>query len=139
MLCLSIVQPCLRCQIMSTLPRKASTALQIISSPWPFAIWGVDIIGPMPVVSRQCQFLLVAVDYLTKWVEAKPPYAAITSKKVIDLLWKEIITRFGIPKAIVSGSQFDSQDLRDFCVKNKIEQRFTSVRAPWSNGQVQRK
>jgi len=42
-----------------------------ITSPWPFAQWGIDIMGPLPQGKKKVKFLLVAIDYFTKWVEAE--------------------------------------------------------------------
>ena len=42
-----------------------------ISSPWPFAQWGIDIMGPFPLGKKQLRFLNVAIDYFTKWVEVE--------------------------------------------------------------------
>ena len=42
-----------------------------ITSPWPFAQWGIDIVDPLPLGKSQVKFLLVAIDYFTKWVEAE--------------------------------------------------------------------
>ena len=66
------------------------------SSPWPFAQWGIDIMGPLLQGKKQVKFLLVAVDYFTKWVEAKT-LATITEAKVRSFVWKNIVCRFGIP------------------------------------------
>jgi len=41
-------------------------------APWPFAQWGLDILSPFPVRKRQIKFLVVGIDYFTKWVEAEP-------------------------------------------------------------------
>ena len=43
-----------------------------MTSPWPFAQWGVDIIGPLPQAPLQRKFLIVAIDYFIKWIEAEP-------------------------------------------------------------------
>lgn len=43
--------------------------LHSITSPWPFAIWGMDILGPFRVVKGQFKSLRVAIDYFTKWIE----------------------------------------------------------------------
>lgn len=45
--------------------------LHIFVSPWPFAKWGMDIVGPFPNGRAEKRFILVAVDYFTKWVEAE--------------------------------------------------------------------
>lgn len=101
---------------MGDIPRKASTHLQPLTSPWPFVMWGLSIIGPMPVGSKQCEFWLVGVDYFSKWDEAKP-YPKITSLKVRQFFLNEIIVRFGLPKVLVSdnGTQFTSSEFTHFC------------------------
>ena len=76
----------------------------------------MDILGPFPIASGQRKFLLVAVDYFTKWVEAEP-LATITDKKIWDFVWKTIICRFGIPRVIVTdnGTQFSSKFFKEKC------------------------
>ena len=71
-----------------------------ISSPWPFAQWGNDIIGPLPQGKKQVRFLHVAIDYFMKWVEAEA-LATITEVKVQSFVWKNIVCRFGIPRTII--------------------------------------
>ena len=51
--------------------------------------------GPFFTATRQLKFLVVGIDYFTKWVEAEP-LATITEKNVQDFVWKNIICRFGI-------------------------------------------
>ncbi|GJY97711.1 reverse transcriptase domain-containing protein [Tanacetum coccineum] len=53
-----------------------------IMAPWPFYQWGMDILGPLPLATRRVKFVIVAIDYFTKWIEAKP-LARITGKEVI--------------------------------------------------------
>ena len=43
--------------------------LHSMSSPWPFYKWGIDVMGPLPLATCQQKFMLVAIDYFTKWVE----------------------------------------------------------------------
>nr|KYP65588.1 Pol polyprotein [Cajanus cajan] len=75
----------------------------------------MDLLGPFPIAKGQCKFLLVAVDYFTKWIEAEP-LATITVNNVQKFLWKNIITRFGIPYAIITdnGLLFTDQKLNKF-------------------------
>ncbi|KAL0458115.1 UNVERIFIED_CONTAM: hypothetical protein Slati_0438700 [Sesamum latifolium] len=75
---------------------------------------GIDIVGPFPLAAGQRKFLLVAVDYFTKWVEAEP-LARITEGEVMKFIWKNIICRFGIPREIISdnGRQFQGQRYRN--------------------------
>ena len=54
--------------------------MMTISSPWPFTQWGIDIMGPLPQGKRQVRFLLVAIDYFTKRVEAEALATIIKAK-----------------------------------------------------------
>ena len=60
----------------------------------------MDIVGHLPVKVAQKKFLLVAIDYFSKWIEAKT-YASIKDKDVSKFVWKNIVCRFGIPQAII--------------------------------------
>nr|KYP57671.1 Pol polyprotein [Cajanus cajan] len=75
----------------------------------------MNILGPFPLAKRQCKFLLVAIDYFTKWIEAEP-LATITANMVQKFMWRNIITRFDIPHAIITdnGLQFIDQKLNKF-------------------------
>ncbi|XP_020236690.1 uncharacterized protein LOC109816200 [Cajanus cajan] len=81
--------------------------LHCIPPAWPFATLGADILGPFPVAKGQCKFLIVAVDLFTKWIEVEP-LAFISAHQVQKFLWKNIITRFGVPYTLVTdnGLQF---------------------------------
>ena len=83
---------------------------------WPFAQWGLDIIGSFLLTVRQLKFLIVGIDYFTKWVETEV-LATITEKNVWSFVWRNIICRYGIPRVLVSnnGKQFDNDSFRDFC------------------------
>ena len=72
-----------------------SEVLNPITSPWPFALWGMDIVGPLPIAATQKKFLLVVTDYFSKWVKAEV-YASIKDKDVSKFIWKNIVCRFGI-------------------------------------------
>ena len=67
-----------------------------IASPWPFAQWGINVIGPLPQAKGQVKFLLVIIDYFTKWVETEV-LATITKARIQSFVWKNIICKFGIP------------------------------------------
>ncbi|KAM1203864.1 hypothetical protein ACFX2J_019631 [Malus domestica] len=107
-------------------------------SPWPFAQWGLDLIGPMPAGKGKVRYAIVAVDYFTKWAEVEP-LATITEAKIEAFVWKNILCRFGIPNAIVTdnGRQFDNKNFRMFCSKFNINLCFASPAHPQSNGQVE--
>jgi hypothetical protein len=98
----------------------------------------VDILGPFPAAQHQVKFLLVAVDYFTKWIEAEP-MATISAEKVKKIYWQKLICRFGIPKYIVSdnGTQFTSEAVIKFCEEKGIRNTFVSVEHPQANGQAE--
>ncbi|KAL0377453.1 UNVERIFIED_CONTAM: hypothetical protein Sradi_3050800 [Sesamum radiatum] len=99
---------------------------------------GFGFVGPFPQATGQRKFLIVAVDYFTKWVEAEA-LAKISEKEVIKFLWKNIICRFGIPRALISdnGTQFSGNKLKEWCKGLSIKQFFTSVSNPQANGQTE--
>ena len=86
----------------------------------------------------QCKFIVVAVDYFTKWAEVEP-LATITKEKVCNFVWCAIICRFGIPRALVlgNGKQFDNPKFRDFCTELGIKNYYSSPAHPQSNGQAE--
>jgi transposase InsO family protein len=82
---------------------------------------------------------VVAVEYFSKWIKAKP-LATITSATVQKFFWQNIICRFGVPKAITvdNGAQIDSKALKTFCDQIGMKIHFASVRHPEFNGLVER-
>ncbi|KAL5563203.1 hypothetical protein UlMin_032950 [Ulmus minor] len=135
---LAFVQKCDKCQRFSTIPHQPPEELTPVSSPWPFAKWGIDLIGPLPTARGQLKYAVVAIDYYTKWVEAEA-LAKITEQNVTNFIWKHIIYRFGIPRELVSdhGTQFENERLRSTCRNLGITKIFSSPAHPKSNGQVE--
>ncbi|KAL5540976.1 hypothetical protein UlMin_043773 [Ulmus minor] len=135
---LAFVQKCDKCQRFSTIPHQPPEELTPVSSPWPFAKWGIDLIGPLPTARGQLKYAVVAIDYYTKWVEAEA-LAKITEQNVTNFIWKHIICRFGIPRELVSdhGTQFENERLRSTCRNLGITKIFSSPAHPKSNGQVE--
>ena len=78
------------------------------------------------------------MDYFTKWAEAEP-LATITKHKVHNFVWRSIICRFDIPKALVSDNekQFDNSKFRDFCAELGIKNYYSSPAHPQSNGKAE--
>nr|KYP66897.1 Transposon Ty3-I Gag-Pol polyprotein [Cajanus cajan] len=70
--CKAFVQKCEACQKFRNLHQLPATALHSMQSAWPFAWWGMDILGPFPIAKGQLKFLIVGIDYFTKWIEAEP-------------------------------------------------------------------
>ena len=69
---LEYVKKCDQCQRFAPNIHQLGGVLNPLSSPWPFAQWGLDIIGPFPKAVGNKRYLLVDTDYFTKWVEAEP-------------------------------------------------------------------
>jgi hypothetical protein len=82
--------------------------------------------------------LIVATDYFTKWVEAEP-LARITDSESRKFVWKNIITRFGIPKCLISdnGTQFNNGPFKKYCSEFGIRNHFSSPAYPQGNGQAE--
>ncbi|KAK3035506.1 hypothetical protein RJ639_033965 [Escallonia herrerae] len=101
-------------------------------------MWGIYIMGPFPPAIAQRRFVIVVIDYFTKWVEAKA-LATISEKKCEDLFWCAIVCRFGIPRVLITdnGKLFDNPTFRMFCANLTIEQHFNSVAHPQTNGQTE--
>ena len=78
---LELVKKCDKCQRFGNVQRLPTERMATITSPWPFAQWGIDIIGPLPLCKGQVKFLLVSIDYFTKWVEVEA-LATITEAKI---------------------------------------------------------
>ena len=81
-----LVRRCKICQEHAKISRLPSEPLTSITSPWPFQQWGLDILGPLSIGKGQCKFIIVAVDYFTKWAEAEP-LATITEQKIRNFVW----------------------------------------------------
>ncbi|XP_028094673.1 uncharacterized protein LOC114294718 [Camellia sinensis] len=84
------------------------------------------------------KFFIATTDYFTKWVEAEP-LATIKEKDVKKFVWQNVITRFGIPRALVSdnGTQFDRKLFRGLCEELKIKFYNSTPAYPQSNGQAE--
>jgi hypothetical protein len=93
--------------------------------------WGLDLLGPLPPAQGNLKYVVVAVEYFSKWIEAKP-LATITSVTVQKFFWQNIVCRFGVPKAITmdNGTQFDAEAFREFCEQIGTKIHFASVRHP---------
>jgi transposase InsO family protein len=112
--------------------------LQMIPPSWPFAVWGLNIVGPFPRVIRRCRFLYVAIDKFTKWPEATP-VVKINKQSAVKFI-KSIICRFRVPNRIITdnGSQFTSGAFQGYCEDLGTQICYASIAHPESNGQVER-
>ncbi|GKC01621.1 reverse transcriptase domain-containing protein, partial [Tanacetum coccineum] len=67
----ALIQRCEACQIHSSISRKPKQEMTFITSTLPFSQCRIDIVGPLPMAPRGARFLVIAIEYFTKWVEAK--------------------------------------------------------------------
>ena len=132
------VKKCNQCQRFAPNIHQPGRTLNPLSSPWPFAQWGLDILGPFPKAVGNKRFLVVSTDYFTKWVEAEP-LANIRDVDTKKFIWKNIVTRFGVPRTLISdnGLQFDSKAFRRYCSKLGITNRYSTPTYPQGNGQAE--
>ncbi|XP_072054271.1 uncharacterized protein [Arachis hypogaea] len=135
---IQLTKSCDKCQRHANIHRAAPHQLSIISAERPFGSWGIDLVGPFPTAPGQLRYLIVAIDYYTKWIEAEP-LASITATQCQKFVWRQIITRFGIPEIIISdnGTQFTDKKFRELLEGLHISHRFSSVEHPQTNGQVE--
>ncbi|XP_021764709.1 uncharacterized protein LOC110729288 [Chenopodium quinoa] len=135
---MKMVKKCDKCQRFETLIHRPANILSAISSPLPFAKWGINILRPYTPASGQRRYVFVAVDYFTKWVEAEA-VRGIKWTDVSAFIWKNIITRFGVLKSMVfdNGPQFETPQLKGWLEDQGIAHCFASVGRPQANGQVE--
>ena len=137
--CFNFVRKCHKCQIYDDKVHVPPNPLSLISSPWPFAMWGIDMIGKIePTASNGHRFILVAIDYFTKWVEAAS-YANVTKQVVARFLKRDIICRYGVPKRIITdnGSNLNNNMVEALCKDFKIAHHNSSPYRPKMNGDVE--
>ena len=99
----------------------------------------MDVFGLIePATSNGPKFILVAIDYFTKWVEAVF-YKSVTKKVVADFVRNNLICRFGLPKSIITDNcaNINSHLMRDICEQFKITHRNSTVYRPQMNGVVE--
>ncbi|XP_057733107.1 uncharacterized protein LOC130948405 [Arachis stenosperma] len=132
------VKKCKKCQENADFHKAPSEELNLMMAPRPFAQWGIDLLGPFSPGPGQVKYLIVAIDYYTKWVEAEP-LASISAANCQKFMWKQVVTRFGIPETVISdnGTQFTDKKFKGFLEGLGIKQRFSSVEHPQTNGQVE--
>jgi len=128
------VNLCDKCQRHGDMHLAPPTELTSLVSPQPFAWWGIDLLGPFPKAAGQLRYLVVAIDYSTKWIETEP-LAQITAKNVLCFFKRNILARFGVPTLVISdnGTQFTDQRFQNYLRNIGIKQSFKSVKHPQAN------
>ena len=96
--CVDYMKSCHDCQTHANLNHVLPSKLYNMTSPWPFSVWGIDVIGRIaPKASNGHKYILVAIDYFTKWVEVAS-YFVFKAKHMVRFLEENIICRLGCPK-----------------------------------------
>ncbi|CAM8908302.1 unnamed protein product [Rhodiola kirilowii] len=128
---------CDRCQRVGNISARQEMPQVPILVNDVFDIWGIDFMGPFPA-SCGFEFILVAVDYVSKWVEAKATRCA-DAKTVVDFLRTNIFCRYGVPKAIISdqGTHFCNHIMASTLKRYHVHHRTSTAYHPQTNGQAE--
>ena len=112
--------------------------LHALTSPWTFLVWGVDVIGKVSLKSSSGhEYILVAIDYFTKWVEATS-YASLTAVKVAKFIKSHIIYRYGISHKLISDRGVHFRGKMDTLVQEYgIQHHRSFAYRPQTNGAVE--
>ncbi|XP_057738076.1 uncharacterized protein LOC130955264, partial [Arachis stenosperma] len=131
------VRNCDSCQRAGNLPHGYAMPQQGILEIELFDVWGIDFMGPFPP-SYSNTYILVAVDYVSKWVEAIATPTNDT-KTVLKFLQKNIFSRFGVPRVLISdgGTHFCNKQLYSAMVRYGISHKVATPYHPQTNGQAE--
>ena len=112
--------------------------LHLVITVGPFAKWGIDFMTCNPHLAEEHAYIIVAMDYFTKWAEAMPTLAA-DGKTTTQFIFNHIIARFGIPQAIVTdhGSHFRHYMVAELTSKLGLRHEKSTPYYPQANGQVE--
>ncbi|XP_074361085.1 uncharacterized protein LOC141701300 [Apium graveolens] len=133
---IAYVKKCSKCQKFSNVQKQSPSLPGSVLSPVSFAVWGIDIMGPFPREKGDLRYVLVEIDYMTKWAEAKA-MRTINKQDCIKFM-NSIVMRFGIPMVFISdnGPQFIGSDFEAYLKELGIKHKKAFVAHPRVNGQV---
>ena len=127
--CFTYVKKCEKCQKYVDNINMVSTTSNVMSAPWSFSMWRIDVIGAIePKASNEHRFILVTIDYFTKWVEAFS-YTNVTRKVVTKFIKRELICRYGVPNKIIidNATNLNNQMMVELCEGFKIQHHNSSL------------
>ncbi|GJX60441.1 reverse transcriptase domain-containing protein [Tanacetum coccineum] len=130
------VKSCDACQRQGKISQRDEMPQNAIQVCEIFDLWGIDFMGPFPS-SRGNKYILVAVDYLSKWVEAKA--LPTNDARVVVKFLKSLFSRFGAPRAIISdrGTHFCNDKFDKVMSKYGVTHRLSTPYHPQTSGQVE--
>jgi hypothetical protein len=136
--CIIVVQKCHACQTYNQKIWSHPAPLHPVVSVGPFAKWGIDFMTCHPHSAGGHGYIIVAVDYFTKWAEAMPTFDN-TGKTAALFLFNHVIARFGVPQAIVTdhGSHFRNFMMSELTEKLGLRHDNSTPYYPQANGQVE--
>nr|KYP43557.1 Pol polyprotein [Cajanus cajan] len=128
---------CDKCQRTGGISKRHELPLQNILEVEVFDCWGIDFVRPLPS-SYSNEYILVAVDYVSKWVEAMATQKA-DARTVIKFLKKNVFTRFGTPRVLISdgGSHFCNTQLKKVLEHYGVRHKVATPYHPQTNGQAE--
>ncbi|GKB54224.1 reverse transcriptase domain-containing protein [Tanacetum coccineum] len=131
-----LVKNCDSCQRQGKISQRDEMPQNSIQVCEIFDVWGIDFMGPFPS-SRGNKYILVAVDYLSKWVETKA--LSTNDARVVVKFLKSLFARFGAPRAIISdrGTHFCNDKFSKVMSKYVVTHRLATVYHPQTSGQVE--
>ena len=135
----TFIQGCEVCQKTSKRTSSGTAMLQNMQTGYRFERVGVDLIGPLPITDRGNRYILVAVDYFSRWAEAYP-LVDTRAETVADVLVREWVCRYGAPHSLHSdqGAQFTSNLFQEMCRVLGVEKTQTTPYHPQGNGLTER-
>jgi hypothetical protein len=131
------IRRCWRCQKHGGITARDAMPLTYNLQIEIFDVWGIDFMGPFPK-SVDCEYILVAVDYVSKWVEAIPCRAA-DAKHARKMFHEIIFPRFGTPRMVISdgGSHFIDKTFRNFLKELGANHNIATPYHPQTSGQAE--
>ncbi|GJX37692.1 reverse transcriptase domain-containing protein [Tanacetum coccineum] len=131
-----LVTRCDTCQRQGKISQRDEMPQNSIQVCEIFDVWGIDFMGPFPS-SRGNKYILVAVDYLSKWVEAKA--LPTNDARVVCKFLKSLFARFGSPRVIISdrGTHFCNDQFAKVVLKYGVTHRLSTAYHPQTSGQVE--
>nr|XP_012461583.1 unnamed protein product [Gossypium raimondii] len=128
---------CDRCQHTGNITKRNQMPLSPIHVCEIFDVWGIDFMGPF-ISSFSNVYIILAVDYVSKWIEAKPTHND-NAKTAMEFLKQTIFSRFGTPRALISdrGTHFCNKVMEALLAKYGVHHRIATAYHPQTNGQAE--